>query len=66
MIKPFTILDVRDEPCGGKTVFFRVRKVEQVSDSRKTTQTMETSTHVEADQDIDAHVFNILQQSGWL
>lgn len=66
MIKPFTILDVRDEPCGGKTVSFRVRKVEQVSDSRKTTQTMTSATHVEAGQDIDAHVFNILKQSGWL
>lgn len=66
MIKPFTILDVRDEACGGKTVFFRVRKIEQVSDSRKTTRTMESATHVEAGQDIDEHVFNILKDSGWL
>lgn len=66
MIKPFTILDVRDEPCGGRTVFFRVKKVEQISDSRKRTQTMESSTHVDAGQDIDEHVFNILKESGWL
>jgi len=66
MIKPFTILEVRDEVDGGKTVFFRVSKVEQITESRKTTKTMTTATHVDAGQDIDAHVFNILSESGWL
>jgi hypothetical protein len=66
MIKPFTITDVRDEANGAKTVFFRIRKTVQVTDTRSQTQTMQTSTYVEAGQDIDAHVYNILKESGWL
>jgi hypothetical protein len=66
MIKPFTILNVREEACGGVSVFFRVKKTVQLTDTRSKTQSMETSTHVEAGQDIDEHIFNILKQSGWL
>lgn len=66
MIKPFTVLNVRDEACGGKSVFFRVRKTVQVTDTKSSTKTMETSTHVDDGQDIDEHIFKILKESGWL
>jgi hypothetical protein len=66
MIKPFTILSVRDEPTGGKSVFYRVRKTVQLTDTKSKTETLETSTHVDDDQDIDEHLFNILKDSGWL
>jgi hypothetical protein len=66
MIKPFTILSVRDEPCGGQSVFFRVKKTIQITDTRSHTQTMETSTHVDPGQDIDEHIYNMLKQSGWI
>ena len=66
MIKPFTILSVREEPDGGRTVFFRIKKTVQVTDTRSKTDTMETATHVDAGKDIDEHVYNILKDSGWL
>lgn len=66
MIKPFTILRVRDEVDGGKTVFFRVSKTVQVTDTRSNTKSMASAIHVNAGEDIDACVFNSLKESGWL
>lgn len=66
MIKPFTITNVREEPCGGRTVFFRIRKAMQVSETKLTVRTMETAIFVTADQDNDQQVYETLKQSGWL
>lgn len=66
MIKPFQILGSRDEPCGGKTVFFKVSKTIQITDTRSKTHRMETAIFIESGQDADEMIFNSLKDSGWL
>lgn len=66
MIKPFTIQHVREEPCGGRTVFFRIRKAMQTNETQWVSRTMETATFVDAGLDIDQKIFETLKESGWL
>lgn len=66
MIKPFTITSIRDEQDGGKTVFFRVTKVTQITATKSESKTMDTATYVDQGKDIDQHVFDVLKQSGWI
>lgn len=65
MIKPYTILRIRDEDDGSKTVFFRVTKVVQLSDTKSSRTSMESAIRVDAGQDIDQALFQSLSQTGW-
>ena len=66
MIKPFKITGTRDEVGGGTTVFFQVKKVQQVTETLSRMTTMDTAIHVPDGQDIDQYIFNDLQKGGWI
>lgn len=66
MIKPFNILSVRDEADGGKTAFITVKKVEQVTETRRRTQEFHTAIYVDAGLDVDEVVYDFLLRGGWI
>ena len=66
MIKPFKITNTRAEVGGGQMVFFTITWVEQVSDSRSRSSTMETAIHVPDGEDVDQYIYASLQKSGWI
>ena len=66
MIKPFTITNIREEPDGNKTVFFQVKRSEQMPCGNPRTLVMESALYVLANEDVDQVVFNSLENSGWI
>ena len=65
MIKPWQILDIRQEPDGGKTVTFKVYKVD-ITSIPKSIKTMETAVYVAAHEDVEDTLYNYLKESGWI
>jgi hypothetical protein len=66
MIKPFKVLWVRDEPNGAKTACVSVRKVEQLSETRRRTEDFQTAIYVDAGLDVDDVVYDYLKKGGWI
>jgi hypothetical protein len=66
MIKPFKILSIRDEPNGAKTACVSVRKVEQLTETKKRTEEFQTAIYVDPDMDVDEVVYEYLKKGGWI
>lgn len=66
MIKPFKVLSIRDEPNGAKTAFVSVRKVEQLTETKKRTEEFHTAIYVDEGLDVDEVVYEYLKQGGWI
>lgn len=66
MIKPFKILWVRDEPNGAKTACVTVRKVTQLTETKKKIDDFQTAIYVDAGVDVDEAVYDYLKQGGWI
>ena len=66
MIKPFTILSTRTEGDGTLGVFYRVQYREKVSPTVTRTKTLESYMSIPPGSDVDAYVFQQLNQAGWI
>lgn len=66
MIKPFKIINTRQEHDGGTGVFFEVSKVKQISENETQTSSLSSYITVPADEDIDAYLFEQLSKTGWV
>jgi hypothetical protein len=66
MIKPFKIQWIRDESNGAKTVAVSVRKVLQLTETKKQTEEFHTTIYVDAGLDVDDTVYDFLNQGGWI
>jgi hypothetical protein len=66
MIKPYTIKSIREEPDGGKTVFFYIKKITPKEKGGRSILEMDTAIYVTQQEDVDTVLFNNLKQAGWL
>jgi len=70
MIKPFTVIKVRDEADGTVTIFYKVAKsvVEDENTRSISTRVLTSHTNVPRtdNMDFDMIVFNALEGTGWL
>ena len=66
MIKPFKIQMIRDESDGSKTVFFSVRKVMQLTETKKRSEEFHAALHIDAGVDADEFVYEYLKKGGWI
>lgn len=66
MIKPFKILDTREERDGSLGVFYSVSHRELASPNVMRTKTMNGYLTMPPGEDIDAFVFEYLKKSGWV
>ena len=66
MIKPFKIKLIREETDGSKTVFFSVRKVTQLTETKKRSDEFHAALHMSADTDPDEFVYDYLKKGGWI
>lgn len=66
IIKPFVILNTREEPEGSTGVFFQAEKVEMPAPLKRRRLGVQAYISVPAGKDIDQAVFEHLQNSEWL
>jgi len=66
VVKPFKILNVREEPDGGQGVDFEVTKAEYIDELHTKTIKMTTYISVPSEENIDTYLFNYLSKGGWL
>lgn len=66
IIKPFEILETRDEPGGSIGVTFKAEKVEITEALRRRRLGVKAYISVPAGKDVDEAVFEYLQHSEWL
>ena len=65
VVKPFKILNVREEPEGNHGVEFEVLKATYINEEVTKTVKMTTYVSVPKDDDIDTFLFNYLSKGGW-
>jgi hypothetical protein len=66
VIKPFVILNTKQEPGGSTGVYFQAEKVEMPEPLKRRRLGVQSYISVPAGKDIDQAVFEHLQNSGWL
>lgn len=66
IIKPFKIMNTREEPGGSTGVFFEAEKVEIPEPLKRRRLGVQSYISVPAGMDVDQAVFEHLQNSGWL
>lgn len=65
VIKPFKILETRQE-SGGSTGVFYQSEITEIVDGKRRTRGVRAYISVPSGEDIDQYLFNFLQESGWL
>jgi len=66
IVKPFKVLDVKEEPDGGQGVSFEVSKTKYLTESKTRTVRMRNYVSIPAEEEIDVYLFKYLSEGGWL
>ena len=68
VVKPFKVLDVKEELDGGQGVNFEVSKIEYIDEDKTTTKTVTMNSYISVPngEDIDTYLFNYLNTGGWV
>jgi len=66
IVKPFKILNTREEPDGGQGVDFEVIKAEYVDELHTKTIKMTSYVSIPAGENIDNYLFTYLSEGGWV
>jgi hypothetical protein len=66
IVKPFKVLNTREEPDGGQGVDFEVTKAEYVDELHTKTIKMTSYVSIPAGENIDNYLFTYLSEGGWL
>ena len=68
IVKPFKVLDVKEELDGGQGVNFEVSKTEYTDEDKTTTRTVTMNSYISVPngEDVDTYLFNYLNAGGWV
>jgi len=66
IVKPFTVLDTKEETDGSQGVTFAITKTQFIDDATNKTIKMTTYVSIPEGEDVNTFLFTYLSEGGWL